>query len=150
MELILLINHNMTSDKAAFSMVKNCKTIKYPEGNCKMAWDIMVTKYASNMSLFLLKLKKEFENSKHKNVNKDQGLRTEIELIDKELMISEEEFMVKVLNNLPAEYNVVLDGLESQLDKDSKIDHIHENMNNYLVFIQKRVQKMKKKRWQLT
>ena len=36
-----------------------------------------------------------------------EGLRTKIKLFDKESAISEKEFMVKVSNNLPAEYDVV-------------------------------------------
>ena len=56
------------------------------------------------MTLFLLKLKKEFENSKLKNVKKVpehwisdlKVLINEIEPIDKELAISEKEFMMMI------------------------------------------------------
>ena len=36
-----------------------------------------------------------------------------MELMDKELMISEEELIIKVLNDSPAEYSVILNGFES-------------------------------------
>ena len=30
----------------AFSLDKDCKTAKYSEGNCKLAWDRLVAKYS--------------------------------------------------------------------------------------------------------
>ena len=71
MELILSITHKTASDDAAFGMVKSCKTSKYLEGKCKMAWDQMVTKYAP-------KTEKEFENSKLENVKKIQKIESVI------------------------------------------------------------------------
>ena len=71
MELILLIDHKTAGGKVTFGVVKNCKISKYPERNCKMAWDGMVVKYAPKTTPSLLVLKKEFENSKLKNVKKD-------------------------------------------------------------------------------
>ena len=72
MELILSINHKTASGKATFDMVKNCKTNKYLEGHYKMVWDRMVAECALKTTLSLLKLKKEYENSKLENVKKVQ------------------------------------------------------------------------------
>ncbi len=44
-----------------------------------------------------------------------EGLRTEIQNIDSSLEISENDFMMKIMNNLPSEYDVVLDGLKNRL-----------------------------------
>ena len=44
-----------------------------------------------------------------------EGLRTEIEEINSSSAVSDYDFMVKILNNLPSEYDVILDGLESAL-----------------------------------
>ncbi len=44
-----------------------------------------------------------------------EGLRTEIESIKSLSAISEKDFMVKILNNLPSEYDIVLDGLKNRL-----------------------------------
>ena len=60
------------------------------------------------------------------------------------------KFMVKILNNLLAIYNVILDGLESWLDKDFTINPICEKLSNRFACINKMVQKMKKKHLQLT
>ena len=66
--------------------------MRFFEGNCKMALNRMVMKYTLKMTLSLLKSKKELENNKLKNVKRDaedlmtnlEGLKTEIELINKE------------------------------------------------------------------
>ncbi len=42
--IILSIAHTMKQGKIAFSLVKNCKTSAYPEGNCNLAWDRLVAK----------------------------------------------------------------------------------------------------------
>jgi len=35
--IILCVNHTFRHRKVAFSLVKNCKMLEYPEGNCKLA-----------------------------------------------------------------------------------------------------------------
>ena len=62
------INHTTREGKIAFSLIKNCKTSDYPEGNCKLAWDRLIAKYAPKTAPSLLKLKKKFENSKLEDV----------------------------------------------------------------------------------
>ena len=48
--------------------------------------------------------------------------------------VSDEDFMIHVLNNLPEEYNVILDGLENCLTATREnaltIDLIHEKLNH--------------------
>ena len=48
----------------AFSLVKNCKMVEYPERNCKLTWDFLVSEYTPNTATSLLKLKKKFENAR--------------------------------------------------------------------------------------
>ena len=69
-DLILSIDHTSKQGKVAFSLVKNCKTAKYPEGNCKLAWDRLVAKYSPKTAPSLLKLKKNFANSQLESVDK--------------------------------------------------------------------------------
>ena len=45
-DLILSINHTTKEGNMAFSLVKNHKTVEYLEGNCKLAWDCLMAKYA--------------------------------------------------------------------------------------------------------
>ena len=60
---ILSINHMTKQGKVTFSLVKNCKSSDYPEGNCKLAWDHLVAKYAPKTAPLLLKLKNQFAYS---------------------------------------------------------------------------------------
>ena len=57
--------------KVAFGLVTNEKSEDFPEGNCKVAWDRLVSKYAPHTASSLLKLKGKFHNSKLESIDKD-------------------------------------------------------------------------------
>ena len=65
---ILSIDHARKQGKVAFSLIKNCKTAKYPEGNCKLAWNLLVTKHSPKTAPLLLKSKKKFAISQLESV----------------------------------------------------------------------------------
>ena len=119
-DIILSIDHTTKQGKAAFSLVKNCNTAKYPEGNCKLAWDCLVAKYSPKTAPSFLKLKKKFANSQLESAETHPGEQmTELESLQNEndkisisTKMSDEDFMIHVLNNPSGEYGVVLDGLE--------------------------------------
>ena len=69
-DLILSINTSSSSGKA-FDLVKNTKSDDFVEGNCEVAWDRLVSKYALHTAMSLPKLKSEFHNSKLDSVDKD-------------------------------------------------------------------------------
>ena len=111
---------------SAYTLRENCReaTSSCPEGNCRDAWNRLVAKYSPKTTSSLLKMKKKFENSKLED-GKDpeewisylEGIRAEIEAIDSTAAISEKDFMVHVINNLPEAYDVIYDGLESKLSQ---------------------------------
>ena len=110
-DIILSINHTTKEGKVAFSLVKNCKTTDFPEGNCKSAWDRLVAKYAPKTAPSLLKLKKKFENSKLGNADAHpdewitdlESLRNDMDKISLTAKMTDQDFMIHVLNNLPVE-----------------------------------------------
>ena len=51
--------------------MKNVKSEHFPEGNCKVAWDRLVSKYAPHTALSLFKLKSNIHNSKLDSIDKD-------------------------------------------------------------------------------
>ena len=65
---ILLINTSSSVDKVAFGLVRNAKSANFLEGNCKVAWDRPVSKYALHTALSLLKLKSEFHISRLESI----------------------------------------------------------------------------------
>ena len=70
-DLILSINTSFSVAKVAIGLVKNAKSADFPEENCKIAWDRLVSKYALHTALSLLKLKSEFHSSKLKSMEKN-------------------------------------------------------------------------------
>lgn len=44
MDLNLLINSNAVVGKVMFALVCNVKSLEFPIGNCKLAWDRLVNK----------------------------------------------------------------------------------------------------------
>ena len=141
-DIILSINHTTTEGKVAFSLVKNCKTASYPEGSCKLAWDRLLAKYAPKTAPSLLKLKKKFANSKLGSEHPDEwiteleSLRNDMDKISLTAKMTDQDFMIHVLNNLTEEYDVILDGMESKLmlgDNDPNkltIEEIRAKLNN--------------------
>ena len=143
-DIILSISHTTKQGKVAFSLVKNCKTTEYPEGNVQMMWDRLEAKYAPKTAPSLLKLKKKFANSKLDSIEKHpdewitelESLRNDMDSIDISTKMSDMDFMIHVLNNLPELYDVVLDGMESRLmlkDGDANklmIEDIRDKLNN--------------------
>ena len=143
-DIILSINHTSKQGKVTFSLVKNCKTSEYPEGNCKLAWDRLVAKYTPKTAPSLLKLKKKFANSKLESIDvypnewitKLESLQNDMDNICLSTKMSDQDFLIHILNNLPEEYDVVLDGLESRLmlDESDKnkltIKDVQDKLNN--------------------
>ena len=140
-DLILLINTSSSIGKVMFGLVKNAKSEDFLDGNCKVAWNRLVRKYALHIASSLLKLKSEFHNSKLKSIDKDpnewiyhlEGIRTQMNEFGLKGNVSDEDFMIQVLNNLPKEYDVILNGLENHLtatkDNALNIDSICEKLN---------------------
>ena len=140
-DLILSINHKTKEGKVAFKIVKNTKSKEYPDGNSTEAWSRLVRKYSPKTTPSLLKWKREFENSKLKAgtdpeewIGDLEGICTEIEAIDASAAISEKDLMVKVINNLPEEYDVVVDGLENKLslsgDEALTVEKMKDKLND--------------------
>ena len=104
-------------------MIRSVKSADFPEGNCKIAWDRLVSKYAPHTASSLLKLKSEFHNKKLESIKKDtdkwililEGLKICMGKFGLIGSITDEDFMIHVLNNLPEEHDVILDGLKNHL-----------------------------------
>ena len=70
-DFIPSLNTSSSAVKAAFRLVTNTNSEDFPEQNCKVAWERLVSKYALHMASSLLKLKSEFHNSKLELIDKD-------------------------------------------------------------------------------
>ena len=111
-----------------------------------MAWDRLVSKFALHIALSLLKLKSNSTTSSW-----SQLIRTPTNgfFIWKSLefefgqngSITDEDFMIHILNNLPEDYDVILKGLENHLTAtwddaltinviQRRLNHMHEKIKN--------------------
>ncbi len=119
-EILLLIDTKTVAGKVAFNLVNTYYSEDFPEGNCRLAWDRLCSKFEPSTDLSLLKLHKIFENSKLDSAGKDpdiwitnlEALKQSIDEIGLMGRMSDMEFMIHVWNNLPEEYDVVLGSLE--------------------------------------
>ena len=139
-ELLLSIDGTKSSGRVAFNIVKLAKTDDLPEGDAALAWKRLVNKYATKSAPSLMALKSEFTNSKLKSKKHDPDeWLTELE--DLRMRIDEQtgengskmtdmDFMIHVLNNLPPEYEIVQAKLEVLLSNNElTVDKISTELN---------------------
>lgn len=155
-ELILSIDHKSKSGRVAFNLVQNCKSLNdYPDGNAKQAWDRLTAKYAPKTAPSLLQLKKDFENSKLESTEVDpeewiselESMRTDMQQIGiaGKTDMSDQDFIIHILNNLPEKYDVVLDNLENKLMTDDKnnlltIEEVREKLSGRYQRVNQKIQ----------
>ena len=124
-ELILSIDTSKDKGKIAFQIVKSCKTADLKMGDAALAWRRLSEKYAPKIAPRKVELMKEFQKSSLKSSSEDpdvwltnlEGIRTKLQEMN--FAISDEQFIIYVLNNLPAEYDIQISKLESKLDDKS-------------------------------
>ena len=55
----------------AFGLVRNAKGADFSERNCKITWDMLVSKYALHTASSLLNFKSEFHDRKLESIEKN-------------------------------------------------------------------------------
>lgn len=142
-EILLSINGQTKQGKIAFNLVDNCSTAEQPEGNCKIAWERLVHKYAPKTAPSYIQLKKDFANSKLASVDTDPDeWMTDLECLRSEMNkvqipgktdMSEVDLIIHILSNLPEEYEVAVSELEEKLKNTStplSIETVREKLNS--------------------
>ncbi len=124
-EILLSIEGQTSSGKVAFNLVDNCTTTDQPDGNCKLAWDRLVNKYAPQTSPLYIKPEKDFANSKLADATKDpdnlitglEYMRTKMNklTISGKSNMTDVDVIIHVLSNLPEDYKVKVKELEKKL-----------------------------------
>jgi gag-polypeptide of LTR copia-type len=111
-------------DDISFCIVDEAKTDILPDGDLYMAWKGLLDMYEPSTPSTRLALKKEFQNSQLSSVDQDPDIWiTELELMRKRLktlkvIIEDEDFVMQVINNLPMEYDSLVEAIEEDMNKE--------------------------------
>ena len=136
-ELILSIDVKNSSGKIAFNLVKGCKSKDYIDGNAALAWERLRNKFEPISAPSMVKLEKQFRQlALQKNQDPEVWL-TELEdlrmkLEDMGSSMSDNQFMIHILNNLTSDYELQLALMERRIgdkEKPLTIDEIRDELN---------------------
>jgi gag-polypeptide of LTR copia-type/Zinc knuckle len=136
-ELILSIDVKTSSGKIAFNMVKGCKNKDYTEGNATMAWERLKNKYEPTSAPSLVKTERLFrQSSLTRNEDPDAWITTleelRMKLEDMGSIMTDDQFLIHVLNNLTTDYELQMVLLEKRIgDKSNplEVDELREELN---------------------
>jgi len=124
-ELVLSIDTSQPEDRVAFQSICSCRPTDYKNGNAADAWKRLSEKYTPSMAPMKLELKLEFQRMKLRDASQDpdvwisqlEDLRAR--LADMNAAISDDDFYIHILNNLPPEYEVQVSKLEERFGSTS-------------------------------
>jgi hypothetical protein len=124
-ELILSIDVKGSSGKAAFNIIRGCKTKDYPDDNDAIAWERLKNKYEPFSAPSMVKLEKQFRELSLKKGQDPEVWITELEdlcvtLENMGSCITEDQFMIHILNNLTSDYDLQLALMERRVGDDDK------------------------------
>jgi gag-polypeptide of LTR copia-type len=110
------------SEEKAFRTVYNSKTKELPSGSVSLAWSKWKTRFEPQTGATLTQLKREFTSSKLQKgespddwIEKLESIWTTIEQILGKPHIDDTDMMLHILNNLPEEYETVVDPVTKEL-----------------------------------
>ena len=109
-------------DDISFGIVEMSVTVEQPEGDARLAWKRLYDKYEPSTGASKIELKAEFAQLKLECVADDPDeWVTKLERIRHRLrtmksIISEEDLLIHILNNLPKEYESTIETAEKDLN----------------------------------
>jgi hypothetical protein len=136
-ELILSIDVKASSGKVAFSIIRWCKIKDYPDGIGVIAWERLKNKYEPVSTPSMVKLEKHFRELSLKKGQDPEVWITELEDLCIKLenmgsFISENQFMIHILNNLTSYYDLQLALMKRRVgdtDKPLTVEEVRGELN---------------------
>jgi hypothetical protein len=123
-ELIFSIDIKASCNKITFNILKWCKSKYCPDGNAVISWENLKNNHEPVSSPSMVKLDKKFRDSSLNKGHDSEVWITDLEYFrvrfdDMGSSISENQFMIHVLNSLTSEYDLQLALLEKRVgDRD--------------------------------
>jgi hypothetical protein len=126
-----------SSGKVEFRMVKGCKNKDYTEGNEAMAWERLTNKYEPTSVPSLVKTERLFTKiSFCKNEDPDAWITTiekfRMKLEDMGSAVTDDQFMIHVLNNPTSDYELQMILLEQRIvnkENPLEFDELRKELN---------------------
>jgi gag-polypeptide of LTR copia-type len=118
-------------------IVNTSRTSTLPEGDAKLAWKNLVSKFEPVTKSNLIRVKKEFVECKLEGTHQDpdqwiQSLETmkrKLEILGQGM--SEMDLIIHILHNLPPEYENTQELLENELENDNvNLDKVKEKLRS--------------------
>jgi gag-polypeptide of LTR copia-type len=136
-ELMLLIDVSNSNGKIAFGMVKICKSKGFEDGNVALDWEKLNKKYDPISDTSLVKTERMFRESRLGN-NEDpeiwikniEDLRIKLETMGSSM--TDDQFIVQVLNSLTSHYKLQMFLLVKQIESEDNplsIEELIEELN---------------------
>ena len=126
-------------DEVSFGAVDEAITTSLPDGDAFMAWNNLKARFESETPATKIQLKKEFHDSKLEDASTDpdewiadlERIRQRLKNLKAE--ISDEDLMVHILNNLPIEYENMVEAMEVELENNTnplKLKTVRERLRS--------------------
>ena len=137
-DLVLSMDTDKPSGRVAFNIIRGTKTAEYADGNAALAWKRLKRKYEPNTAPTLMKLTQLYQNARLKKgrdpdvfVTYLEDLRSRLQVMNWE--VTDTQFMVKILNSLPDDYENQMNVLERRIGSNGEdsltIEDIREELN---------------------
>jgi hypothetical protein len=136
-KLVLSIDLSSSSGKLAFGNVKSCKTKDYEDGHAGLSWEKLKKKYDPVSAPSLFKTERLFRKCKLGNdedpetwITNLEDLRLKLKVMG--LFMTDDQFMVQILNSLTNDYELQMLLLERRIGSKENpltIDELKEELS---------------------
>jgi hypothetical protein len=115
-------------EEVCSNLIDAAKSEIYPDGDAFLAWKSLQERFEPKTSISLVLLKKEFNLCALRRTDKDPDewitqlllLRQRLEGMGNQM--TDLDVVIHILNNLPKEYESVVESLETDIDNDIHVD----------------------------
>jgi hypothetical protein len=111
------------TDEISFAIVDEAKNEEFPGGDLAKAWKGLMDTFEPSTASTKVMLKKQFYSTKLSDAGRDPDeWITELELLRQRLKslkvhVDDEDLVIHILNNLPKEYDSLVESIEEDLNK---------------------------------
>jgi gag-polypeptide of LTR copia-type len=120
-------------DNVCFDLIDNWRTQELPDSDSRLAWEELRSKFEPTTTMGLIALKREFTLCCLADLSSNPDIwNRELERIRRRLitmghLISNVDLIIHILNNLPEDYENLIENLESEIESGNMdLDKLHK------------------------